>query len=129
VPFRAGQTYLYPLGDASLTGHLWVIATEPDDSGQFATVSLTSLKGAKDQTVIFRKAEHPFLKWDTCVLYALAEITSTARLESYIDSGRAKMHQDASPEMLRLVLDGFSASEHTKNRVLNFIRAYKQARR
>jgi len=45
--------------------HLWVIATDPDETGTFAVASFTSLRGAKDQTVVARKGEHPFLKWDS----------------------------------------------------------------
>jgi hypothetical protein len=82
VPFRAGQAFLYPLNDDARIEHLWIIATEPDADGRFATASLTSLKDAKDQTVILRKNEHPFIKWDTCVLYSLAEITSVEALQA-----------------------------------------------
>jgi hypothetical protein len=99
-----------------------VIATEPDIEGQFATVSFTSLKGAKDQTVILLKAQHPFIKWDTCILYSLSEISSTDKLQAYLDCGIAKMHRDVSPEMLCLILDGFSASDFTKNRVREFVK-------
>jgi hypothetical protein len=128
VPFHAGQTYLYPLNDEARREHLWIIVTEPNADGQFATVSLTSLKGAKDQTVTLLKAEHAFIKWDTCVLYALAEVSTTDRLQSYIESGAAKMHQDLRPDILGLILDGFTASDFTKNRVREFVKEYKRAR-
>jgi hypothetical protein len=129
VPFHAGQTYLFPLNDDTRREHLWIIATEPDADGQFATASFTSLKGAKDQTVTFLKDEHPFIKWDTCILYSLAEITTTKTLQAYLDNGSAKMHQNASAAVLRLILDGFDASDFTKNRVRQFIREYKRATR
>jgi hypothetical protein len=94
----------------------------------FAIASFTSLKGAKDQTVILRKAEHPFLKWDTCISYAQAEIISTEKLLAHLAYGRAKMHRDASPAVLKLVLEGFAASDFTKNRVRNFMLARKASR-
>lgn len=128
MPFHAGETYLYPLNDESRQEHLWIIATEPDVEGQFATASFTSLKGAKDQTVTFLRAEHPFIKRDTCVLYALAEISTTGKLRVYLKSGAAKMHQDVPKDMLGLILDGFTASDRTKNRVREFVLAYKRAR-
>jgi hypothetical protein len=129
VPFHAGQTFLFPLNENNLTQHLWVIATEPNSEGLFAVVSFTSLKGAKDQTVILRKTDHPFLRWDTCIAYALADIVSADDLDAYCQRGRAKMHQDVTPEILRLILDGFSASELTKNRVRGFVRDYREAAR
>jgi hypothetical protein len=118
--------HICTLNDENRIAHLWVVATEPNDEGQFATVSFTSLKGAKDQTVVLRRAEHPFIKWDTCVLYALAEITTTDRLQAHLDSGRARMRQDLPSGLLRLILDGFNASEYTKNRVRNFVAEYRR---
>ena len=127
MPFHAGQTFLFPLNEGNQREHLWVIATEPNSAGLFAVVSFTSLKGAKDQTVILRKTEHPFLRWDTCVAYALAEIVNADDLHAYCQSGRAKMHQDVAPAILRLILDGFSASDLTRNRVRDFVRDYRLA--
>ena len=120
---HAGQTFLFPLNDENQREHLWIIATEPNREGLFATVSFTSLRGAKDQTVIFQKAEHPFLKWDTCISYAQAEIMSVEKLQAHLQCGRARMHQDATQAVLQLILRGFSASDFTKNRVREFVRA------
>jgi|ERR1035437_535294 hypothetical protein len=123
--FHAGQTFLFPLNDENRMEHLWIIATEPNSEGLFAITSFTTLKGAKDRTVILQRAEHPFLKWDTCISYAQAEIISIEKLEEHLRCGRAKMHRDASPEILNLVFDGFSASDLTKNRVLDFVKRYR----
>jgi len=125
--FRAGQTFLFPLNDENQIEHLWIIATEPNNEGLSAIASFTSLRGAKDQTVVFLRAEHPFLKWDTCISYAQAENISAEKLQAQLQCGRAKMHRDASPEVLKLVLEGFSASDLTKNRVLKFVKDYREA--
>jgi hypothetical protein len=129
VTFHAGQTFLYPLNDETLCEHLWVIATEPNDDGQFAIASFTTLRGAKDQTVIFQRDEHPFLKWDTCVIYALAEISTVDKLAAYLDCGNARMHHDVPPPMLCEILAGFTASDYTKNRVRDFVRDYRRQTR
>lgn len=123
MAFHGGQTFLFPLNDENQREHLWIIATEPNNDGLFAAASFTSLRGAKDQTVIFQKAEHPFLKWDTCISYAQAEIMSVEKLQAHLQCGRARMHMDATPAVLQLVLGGFSASNFTKNRVRDFVRA------
>jgi hypothetical protein len=125
VPFHAGQTFLYPLSDENKREHLWIIATEPNNDKAFATVSFTSLRGAKDQTVTLLRAEHPFLKWDTCMSYALAEIVTEDTLQAFLDCGSARMHVPASTAVLSLILDGFLASDFTKNRVRDFVRDYK----
>jgi hypothetical protein len=125
LTFRAGQTFVYPLNDEAPREHLWIIATEPNSECLFAVTSFTSLKGAKDQTVILRKDEHPFLKWDTCISYAQAEIMSIEQLDGYIQCGLARLHKNATLELCQLVLDGFTASDATKNRIRNFIREYR----
>lgn len=38
-----------------------------------------------------------------------------------------KVHQDVPAEMLKLILDGFTASDRTKTRVREFVLAYKRA--
>src|ERR1039457_7263107 len=102
MPFVSGQTYLFPINGNC---HLWVIATDPDENGVFVTVSLTSLKGAKDQTVIIRSGEHEFVKWDTCVHYGLAELTNSDRVQGFIDSGEAKLPRPVSQGLLQLIVD------------------------
>ena len=122
--YCAGQTFLYPLNQAE-TAHLWIIATNPNPEGEVAVVSFTSLRGAKDQTVIVRAREHDFVRWDTCVCYQLAEVTTTTAIKSKIDSGLAEMKSDVSAELLEEVLVGFTASDMTKNRVREFVRLYR----
>lgn len=126
MTFHAGQTFLYPLNDDNNSEHLWIIATEPNNDGVFAIASLTSLRGAKDQTVILHKGEHPFITHDTCISYAQAEITSAEKLEVRLQCGRAKMHVNATPKVLKDILDGFSAPNYTINRVREFIREVRE---
>lgn len=127
MDFAAGQTYLFPLSEHQ-TAHLWVIATDPNADGLMLVVSLTSLNGSKDQTVILHGGEHPFLKWPTCVAYSLSDLISCDTLEGHIKVGRAKMRPDLKPKMTQLILDGFTASPFTKKRIQQFVRAYKESR-
>jgi len=124
MPFYAGQTFLFPLSESS-KAHLWVIATEPNAEDVFVIVSLTTLREAQDQTVVFRKDEHPFLKHDTCACYSLAESVTSVKLQQYLDDGQAKLHLDLAAPLLSELLDGFVASDFTKNRIRDFVRGYK----
>jgi hypothetical protein len=127
VNFAAGQTYLFPLSE-NQTAHLWIIATDPNADRLMLVVSLTSLKGSKDQTVILHGGEHPFLKWATCVAYNLSDLINCDTLEDHIKVGRAKMRADMKPETAQLILGGFTASPFTKKRIQEFVRAYKESR-
>jgi hypothetical protein len=112
------------LGEARKS-HLWVVATEPNQEGHVCTVSFTSLRGAKDQTVILLKHEHTFVKWDTSIAYALAEITTCDAIQDRLDCGLAKIHTDLDAAIVKLILDGFIASDFTKNRIRDFVKAYR----
>jgi hypothetical protein len=125
VNFAAGQTFLFPLSERH-TAHLWVVATDPNPDGLILIVSLTSLNGSKDQTVILHGGEHPFIKWATCVAYNLADLMNCEVLEEHIQMGRAKRHADMRAEVVRLILDGFTASRFTKKRIQQFVRDYKK---
>lgn len=119
----AGSTFLFDL--SSPPAHLWVVASIPDSEGRFLVVSLTSLKGSKDQTVILNPGDHPFIKWPTCAFYQLADIMTVAKLEEVIRLGHAKLREPLSPKLAALVLDGFAASQFTKKRVVEFARLYR----
>ena len=125
MSFVAGETFLFPLG-GDQTPHLWIVATTPGHDGLFAIVSLTSLKGSKDQTVILRSGEHPFIRWDTCVAYALADLTSSDKLQDVLDRGIAELRGPLRRDLLELVVSGFSASPFTKKRINDFVRAAKR---
>ena len=123
MTFAAGQCFLFPLGEYE-TAHLWVIATEPNKDGQFAIVSLTSLKGNKDQTVVLRDGEHPFIKHDTCVHYSATDIIDSTMLEAQLACGEARLHHNLSADLLKLVQDGFLASTFTKYRIIDFVKKH-----
>jgi hypothetical protein len=125
LSFVAGETFLFPLG-GDQTPHLWIVTTTPESDGLFAIVSLTSLKGSKDQTVILRSGEHPFIRWDTCVAYALADLTSSEKLQDLLDRGIAERRGPLRRDLPDLVVPGFSASPFTKKRINDFVRAARR---
>jgi hypothetical protein len=106
--------------------HLWVVATNPTgDDDAIVVVSCTSLRGAKDQTVILRAGEHPFIRWDMCLAYNLAEVTSVSRVEELIESGSAQLREPLALKLPADVVAGFSASDFTKKRVRDFVARVK----
>ena len=88
-------------------------------------MSLTSLREAQDQTLILRKDEHPFLRHDTCVGYRFAEITGSEKLKDFLDTALARLHRDMEASILVEILAGFTASDHTRKRVRDFVREYR----
>ena len=125
MPLSAGQTFLYPLKDG-YREHLWIIATDPDESGFVAVVNITSLRGSKDQTIVIRRGEHPFVQWDSCVYYLMAEIKSESDIQAHFDCGEAQVRDSLTPALLEDVVAGFAASDFTRERVRNNVRASRE---
>ena len=113
------------MNDTHQIEHLWVVATNPNEDELVAVVNITTLRGAKDQTVVLRSGEHRFIKHDSCVNYTMAEIVKVEKLQERFGSGMAKRHSDMTANLTALVLGGFTASPFTKNRIVDFIRNYK----
>jgi len=119
---HCGDTLLIPANAGSgETPHLWIIVTEPDPF--CAIVSLSTLRYSKDQTVVLRKGEHPFIRHDTAVLYMYAEIANVAQLRTQISEGCAVPHDPCNAGLLKLIQDGIFASDFTPRRIQIFCRA------
>jgi hypothetical protein len=121
---HCGDTLLIPApGTAAETPHLWIILTEPDPL--CAIVCLSTLRHDKDQTVLLRSEEHPFINRDTTVLYAYAEIVDADNLRQQVADGQAVRRAACTPGMLKLIQDGVQASPFTPRKVQTFCRQRK----
>jgi hypothetical protein len=56
-----------------------------------------------------------------------AIVTTISKVQEYVETGLARIHDPLNPEILRLILDGFNASDFTKNGVRKFVTDYKAA--
>jgi hypothetical protein len=106
VQFRAGQTFLYPLNDESQREHLWINRHGTECRSDFRYGQLYLTPGRKgpngnpheggasvsEMGVVGPFQMDPLPKWDTCISYALAEIVTAEKLQTYLEQGRAKMH-------------------------------------
>jgi hypothetical protein len=119
---RAGDTYFIAFQHTGPKRHLWVLATEPDADGRIVLVSISSLRDGTDQTVVLQRGDHPFVTHPSCVFYADAMIVQASRLDEWITGDLAKPDQPCSAELLKLVCDGFAASEFTPKKVLRLVR-------
>jgi hypothetical protein len=118
---RCGDTLLIPApGKSSRTPHLWIILTEPDP--ECVVVSLTTLKGSKDQTVTLRPGDHPFIRHATVAFYAFAEIVDITHLAQQVENGFAVMHSPCPAGTLKLLQSGIHASPHTAKKIQKFCR-------
>jgi len=118
-----GDTFLMPAPGGAATPHLWIIVTQPDpQTHECAIVSVTTLRNSKDQTVILRVGDHPFIRHDSTIFYGDAMIVDARRLEAENAAGLALFREKCPPATLNLVQDGVAASPFTRPKVLRFCR-------
>ena len=120
---ECGDTFLMPAPGGPVTPHLWIVVTQPDPQTHLcAVVSVTTLRNSKDQTIILRPGDHPFIRHDSTVFYGDAMIVDARRLEAKIAAGLALSRQKCSQPTLKLVQDGVLASPFTRMKVVRFCR-------
>jgi hypothetical protein len=116
-----GYTFLMPAPGSMITPHLWIVLTQPDQATQLcAIVSVTTLRESKDQTVILRAGDHPFVRHDSAIFYRGAMIVDSRRIASEIGAELALARERCTAATLKLVQDGVGASPFTPPKVLRF---------
>ena len=120
-----GDTFLAPAPGGAATPHLWIVVTQPDAEFHLcAIVSVTTLRNSKDQTVILRAGDHPFIRHDSTIFFGDAMIVDARRLESEIAAGLALVREKCSAATLKLVQDGVLASPFSRPKILRFCREH-----
>ncbi len=114
---RAGDTFLLPKPNA--TEHLWVVLTEPTESGEAVCVNITTQHSFSDQTVILQPGDHPFIKHPSVVHYEDAREMNLQMVYALLKQGSDKFvcvaHDPCSVDLLRCVRDGLLRSKRTPN--------------
>lgn len=107
----------------TVTPHLWIVVTEPHPpSNLCGIVSVTTLRNSKDQTVILRVGDHPFIRHESTIFYGDAMIVDAERLENEIAAGLAVRRDPCPAATLKLVQQGVNASPFTRPKFLRFCR-------
>ena len=120
---ECGDTFLMPAPGGPVTPHLWIVVTQPDPQTRLcAIVSVTTLRNSKDQTIILRPGNHPFLRHDSTIFYGDAMIVDARRLDAEIAAGLALRRDNCTQATLKLVQDGVLASPFTRMKVVRFCR-------
>jgi hypothetical protein len=82
---RSGDTVvMLTPGSGNRIPHLWFIITDPDPVNHLcATVSLTTLKANKDQSVVLGPLDHSFINRASVVHYIGSLIVASRRLDQF----------------------------------------------
>jgi hypothetical protein len=119
----SGDTFLMPAPGGRATPHLWIVITAPDPITRLcAIVSVTTLRNSKDQTIILRPGDHPFIRHESTIFYGDAMIVDARKVDQDLVAGLVLAREKCPPQTLRLVQDGVAASPFTRPRLLRFCR-------
>lgn len=118
----SGDTFLMPApGISNKTPHLWIVVTEPtQEEPRVIIVSLTTLRKGAEQTVVLRKGEHPFVKWDSSVCYTDCRLVDARDLDTRARAGQIIVRERCTADILKVIQEGILASELTPIKVQNF---------
>jgi len=119
---KSGDIFLMPApGISSRTPHLWIVVTEPtQEEHRVIIVSVTTLRKGAEKTVVLRKGEHPFIRWDSSVCYVDSRLADARDLDGKANCGQIKPHEPCMPHTLKNIQDGILASELTPHKVQDF---------
>jgi hypothetical protein len=124
---HCGDTLLIPAPGSDVKPHLWIVVTEPNAETHLCIiVSVTTLRNNKDQTVTVRVGDHPFLRHDSVIFYADAQIVDSRQLRADLIARVAERREPFSAELLKLAQDGVLASPFTPNKVVSFCREHRR---
>ncbi len=119
----AGDTFLMAVAGRSAKLHLWFVLTDPDpETDEVVIVSLTTLRPGKDQTVILRRGDHPFISHESVVAYSDARRVTIAELRHAMRTGLITPHQVCSHGILKHIQDGLLASPFTSWKMAAYCR-------
>lgn len=111
------------------TNHLHIVMNDPVYSNEHGyegvlVVNISSIKPAiyHDPACVLLPACHPFVRWDSWVVYKEAAVFDAARLDTKVDAGEIVTHHPVSEEVYARVRAGFEISRHLPRKILRFLR-------
>jgi hypothetical protein len=116
-----GDAFLMPAPGGSAIPHLWIFVTERHPETHSAViVSVTTLAEGKDQTIILRRGDHPFITHDSTISYRHAKIVDCRQIDAQVQAKTIEPRTACTPKLLKEIQDGLFASEFTAKRILIF---------
>ena len=101
--------------------HLFFVLNDPGDGEDVVLASVCSMRPRADTTCLVHPGEHPFIRHESYVDYALCRTYPKQHLEVLIQRRYCERHQDACEELVERIIDGAFDSKHTKPRILALI--------
>lgn len=125
TPFRRG-TILIPSGPSHDPDrkHLFIVLTDPSPTAaDVLMVNVSSLRPGHDPACQLYAGDHPFIKRDSFIEYALARIELAQAIENGVTKRALIPHADLDGAIFARVCHGLTVSRFAKPRVVAYYRA------
>ena len=118
MAFETGSAFRFHVPGA----HVWTIISDTQQStSEVLMVSVTTLRGTKDDSCILRPGDHSCVAHDSCVMYRKAMIVSVAELESAL--AHEIIHEEPfGPDVVARMGEGAQETDQLSNRARQLLR-------
>lgn len=118
---QIGSTFLLGSDDDIL--HLHVIVAGPTTQKEVVLASITTLRTTTfDRLLILREGDHPFLRHDSAVACAFAQIVRLPDLQLKLDQRSIRLKEPMDAALVRRIRAALIESDFTPNGVLAVLR-------
>ncbi|SIR64002.1 hypothetical protein SAMN05216509_3607 [Pseudomonas sp. B10] len=109
--------------------HLHIVMNNPVYSHEHGydgvlAVNISSIKPGiyHDPSCILTTECHPYVRWDSWVVYKEAAVFDASRLDLKVDAGEIVAHHPVSDDLYERIRSGFDVSIHLPRKIGRFIR-------
>jgi hypothetical protein len=115
-----GSTFLFGNDDAL---HLHVIIAGPTPQREVVLASITTLRPSTfDRLLILKAGDHPFIKHDSAVACAYAQIVRLPDIQLRLDERAIKLKEPMDAALVKRIRDALIESDFTPNGVRAVLR-------
>ena len=99
--------------------HLFFVLLEPGAGGKTIIANVETIRpgGKHDLTTVLQAGEHTFIKHPSCVVYRMARIVTSDRIDSLVQEKKARPDEPLPEEPLDRICRGLLRSPYTKAEV------------
>ncbi len=118
---QCGDTFLQADGYRQIK-HLWIVITEPHPvTSEVVVVNVSTLRHGADQTVTLGVGDHSFIRHQSFINFAGAQVRSAERIAELIAANKLERHDRCTDQLIKLLQQGIRSSEFTHKRILRFL--------
>ena len=123
----SGQTFRFT-PPCVQTEHLYIILSEPDKDGDFVIVNLTSTILNREQLVLLKRGDHPYITENCIPLYSAAALLNTKDLIMFREQHQVTLFFEADEPceewLLKKIRAGLLQVKHIDKKIQHYCKQF-----